>query len=62
MISFINTFLSYLLVMIVFFVLIVLAVISGKKLREKKDLKDALMAENTSDESIKFTVTKKQPY
>lgn len=51
MISFINTFLSYLLVMIVFFVLIVFAVILGKKLREKKDLKDALMAENTSDES-----------
>lgn len=41
MIAFINTFLSYLLVMIVFAVLIVAAVILGKKLREAKDAKDA---------------------
>lgn len=51
MIAFINTFLSYLLVMIVFLVLIVAAVIIGKKLREKKDLSDALKASETADES-----------
>lgn len=51
MIAFINTFLSYLLVMIVFFVLIVLAVISGKKLREKKDLKESLNLDTASDEN-----------
>lgn len=50
MIAFINTFLSYLLVMIVFLVLIVAAVIIGKKLREKKDLSDALKASEIADE------------
>ena len=51
MIAFINTFLSYLLVMIVFLVLIVAAVILGKKLRDKKDLSDALKASEAVDES-----------
>lgn len=50
MISFVNAFLSYLLVMIVFLVLIVVAVILGKKLRDKKDISDALKAENKADE------------
>lgn len=44
MIAFINAFLSQLLVMIVFFIIIVIAVLLGKKLRENKDAKDALMA------------------
>ncbi len=47
MITFINTFLSYLLLMIIFFAIIVVAVILGKKLRDKKDAKDALKAENS---------------
>lgn len=51
MISFINTFLSYLLVMIVFFVLIFIAVICGKKLREKKDAKDAAMLTKMAEEN-----------
>ena len=41
MIAFINTFLSYLLVVIVFLAIITVAVILGKKLRENKDAKDA---------------------
>lgn len=55
MISFINTFLSYLLVMIVFFVLIVVAVILGKKLRDKKDLSDALKAEEASKDDTEVS-------
>ena len=51
MIAFINTFLSYLLVMIVFLVLIFAAVILGKKLRDKKDLSDAMKASEMADAS-----------
>jgi len=53
MISFINTFLSYLLVMIVFFALIVAAVILGKKLRDMKDAKDAVKAMEESNSADK---------
>ena len=41
MIAFINTFLSYLLLVIINAILIVIAVICGKKLRERKDAKEA---------------------
>jgi|P827metagenome_2_1110787.scaffolds.fasta_scaffold52143_2 heme/copper-type cytochrome/quinol oxidase subunit 2 len=40
MISFFNTFLSYLILVIISMVVIVLAVYCGKKLREMKDAKD----------------------
>lgn len=50
MIAFINTFLSYLLVMIVFLVLIVAAVLLGKKLRQNKDAKEALASANAYEE------------
>lgn len=45
MIAFINTFLSYLILVIISMCVIVLAVICGKKLRERKDAKEALQAE-----------------
>ena len=44
MIAFINAFLSYLVLVIINCVIIVAAVICGKKLRERKDAKEA--AEN----------------
>lgn len=40
MIAFINTFLSYLILVVISMVVIVLAVICGKKLREMKDKKE----------------------
>ena len=40
MIAFINTFLSYLILVIISMAVIVLAVISGKKLREIKDARE----------------------
>lgn len=53
MVAFINTFLSYLLVMIVFLILIVAAVILGKKLRENKDAKLAMEAANADTSESK---------
>ena len=44
MIGFVNTFLSYLILVVVSMAVIVAAVICGKKLREAKDEKDAAMA------------------
>ena len=44
MIAFINTFLSYLILVVISMAVIVLAVISGKKLRDMKDEKDAAAA------------------
>ena len=41
MIAFVNTFLSYLILVIISMAVIVLAVICGKKLREAKDEKEA---------------------
>ena len=41
MIAFVNTFLSYLILVIISMAVIVLAVICGKKLREAKDAKEA---------------------
>lgn len=41
MITFFNTFLSYLLLVIISMVIIVLAIFCGKKLRDRKDAKDA---------------------
>ncbi len=49
MVSFVNAFLSYLLVVIVFLAIITVAVILGKKLRENKDAKDAL---KSADETL----------
>ncbi|MBO4904920.1 MAG: hypothetical protein J5367_06825 [Lachnospiraceae bacterium] len=40
MIAFINTFLSYLILVIISMAVIVVAVICGKKLREMKDAKE----------------------
>ena len=40
MISFINTFLSYLILVVISIAVIVLAVYCGKKLREMKDAKE----------------------
>ena len=45
MIAFVNTFLSYLILVIISMAVIVLAVICGKKLRERKDAKDAAAAD-----------------
>lgn len=42
MIAFVNSFLSYLILVIVSLGLIVTAVFCGKKLRDKKDAKDML--------------------
>ena len=47
MISFINTFLSYLILVIANIAVIIVAVICGKKLRERKDAKEA--AQKVSD-------------
>ena len=41
MISFINTFLSYLILVVISMAVIVAGVVCGKKLREAKDKKDA---------------------
>ncbi len=41
MISFINTFLSYLILVVISMAVIVAGVICGKKLREAKDKKEA---------------------
>ncbi len=41
MISFINTFLSYLILVVVSMVVIVAGVFCGKKLRDAKDVKEA---------------------
>ncbi len=41
MIAFINTFLSYLILVVISMAVIVLGVICGKKLREAKDAKEA---------------------
>ena len=49
MIVFFNTFISYLIIVLVSFGLIVLAVILGKKLRDNKDEKDALKAEDSAN-------------
>ena len=46
MISFINMFLTYLILVIVSIGVIVLAVICGKKLRERKDAREAAEAAN----------------
>ena len=45
MISFINTFLSYLILVIISMCVIVAGVICGKKLRERKDAKTAQESE-----------------
>ncbi len=44
MITFINSFLSYLILVIISMAVIVLAVICGKKLREAKDAKEGIDA------------------
>ncbi|MCR4739977.1 MAG: vanadium nitrogenase [Lachnospiraceae bacterium] len=49
MIAFINTFLSYVLVVIVFMTAIVAAVILGKKLRDMKDKKKAEVSETAPE-------------
>ena len=49
MVAFINTFLSYLILVIISMIVIVVAVICGKKLRESKDAKEALRSEEASD-------------
>lgn len=41
MITFINTFLSYVILVIASVAIVILAVFSGKKLRDYKDKKDA---------------------
>jgi hypothetical protein len=46
MIGFVNTFLSYLILVVISMVVIVAAVLCGKKLREAKDAKEALKAED----------------
>jgi len=51
MIAFINTFLSYLLVVIIFAIIAVCGVLIGKKLRDSKDAKIANAEANT--ESVK---------
>lgn len=53
MIAFINTFLSYLILVIISMVIIVLGVICGKKLRESKDAKAAVSDSAASDTSAK---------
>ena len=51
MIAFINTFLSYLILVIFSVAIIIVAVICGKKLREAKDAKEAAAAaDKTVDE------------
>lgn len=45
MIAFVNSFLSYLILVLVSMAIIVLAIFCGKKLREYKDNKDAASAE-----------------
>lgn len=50
MISFINMFLSYVIVVIVFFAVIICGVLVGKKLRENKD-KKAVSVNETSESS-----------
>ena len=49
MVSFINTFLSYLLLCIIFMAIIVCAVMLGKKLREAKDRKTAALSAEVSE-------------
>ena len=46
MIGFVNTFLSYLILVVISMVVIVAAVLCGKKLREAKDAKEGLKAED----------------
>ncbi len=48
MVTFINSFLSYLILVLVSFVLIVLGVVCGKKLRDSKDAK-TILDEDKSD-------------
>ena len=48
MISFINTFLSYLILVVISMAVIVAGVFCGKKLRDAKDKKEAL--NNTGDD------------
>lgn len=49
MITFLNSFLSYLLVVIVFFAVIICGVLIGKKLRENKDAKQASLPSEKED-------------
>lgn len=52
MIAFVNSFLSYLILVAASIGLIVLAVFCGKKLRDRKDEKDLLeKAENKTEEA-----------
>lgn len=51
MVGFINTFLSYLLVVIVFVAVIICAILLGKKLREMKDSKDSTVKADTDETS-----------
>lgn len=53
MIAFVNTFLSYLILTLISMCVIVAAVISGKKLREIKDSKDAAKEEMANAASKK---------
>ena len=50
MIAFINTFLSYMILVIISMAVIVAAVLCGKKLREAKDAKEAEEKKTVSDE------------
>ena len=50
MIAFVNTFLSYLILVIISMAVIVAAVICGKKLREAKDAKEAREAAQSSED------------
>ncbi len=45
MVAFVNSFLSYLILVIISMCVIVVAVICGKKLRERKDAKEAMQAD-----------------
>ncbi|MCR5107969.1 MAG: hypothetical protein K6B28_07365 [Lachnospiraceae bacterium] len=57
MIAFINTFLSYVIVVIVFMAIIVCAVMLGKKLRDMKDAKKQ-EAEEAGDDVTRQALNK----
>ncbi len=50
MIAFVNSFLSYLLLVIISMCVIVAGVICGKKLRDRKDAKEAAAADESASE------------
>ena len=50
MIAFINTFLSYLILVVISMAVIVAGVVCGRKLREMKDTKEAAQAASEAEE------------